>query len=633
MAISFNHLGLKPMFNKLFTHQQSFITHIYIMNFRKIIFLLSFFFCASICDAQDQLLIIAKEYLANKDYPKAGELYSKLFENNPQDRNITEGYIECLIGNKDFKLAEKTVKALLKKNKQDAEYSLVLSKVYAAQGEDKKAKKIIAELVQSNVADEGSLRRVANLLIQNNFVDDAIEMYELGKKQSGQPFIFAEELSVLYDRKGNFEKATESLLDLASQQPNRIEDVKTALLKIFTQADKVELVRKKMIARINEQPENIVYPDVLSWLYIQQKDYESAFVQVKALDIRLKEQGRRPMNFARIAAKEKEYAAAREAYNYVIDMGKEAPYFMAAHADKISLAKTQLEAKPNYEDADVQKVLADYDTFFSINPSARFAEPQREYAMLLARYANQPKQAIAALEKITTLSSGNPTFRGRCKLDLGDYYIIDNNNWEATLLYSQVDKDFKVDMLGEEARFKNAKLSYYIGDFAWAQGQLDILKASTSELIANDALNLSVLITENSGLDSNLAPLQTFSRADLLLFQNKNTLASKTLDSITALYPEHALLDDILMAKAGIEVKQHKYKEALYFLEEVFTKYKEDILADDALFQAANINEKYLDNHEEAKKLFEKIILDYPGSSFVTEARKEYRRLRGDVLN
>jgi predicted Zn-dependent protease len=603
------------------------------MKWNKYLVLLCFLCFASIAQAQDQLLILAKEYLSNKDYPKAGELYAKLYQNNPSDRNITEGYIICLIGNRDYKNAEKLLKSILKKYKKDIDYTLLLYKVYSQQADDKKARKSIASLMEDNMNDEGSLRRVANLFIENGMNDYAIEMYEGGKKQTGNPFLFAEELATLYDKKGDFDKATESLLDLASQQPQKIEDVKTALLRIFTKPDKVETVRKKMIKRINEQTENVVYPDILSWLYIQQKDYESAFTQVKALDIRLKEQGRRPLSFARIAAKEKEYNAARDAFNYIIQLGKESPYYMVANAEKISLSKTELEAKPNYKAQDVNNVLADYEAYFTINPSAQYAEPQQEYALLLARYANRQKDAIIALEKITTLSSGNPMFKGRCKLDLGDYQIIDNNNWEATLLYSQVDKEFKNDMLGEEARFKNAKLSYYIGDFKWAQGQLDILKASTSELIANDALNLSVLITENSGLDSNIAPLQTFSRADLLIFQNKLADANKALDSITNEYPEHALLDDILMAKASMEVKQHHYKEALAYLEKVYTKYNEDILADDAIYQSAVINEKYLENHEEAKNLFEKIILEFPGSSFVQEARKEYRRLRGDVLN
>jgi predicted Zn-dependent protease len=603
------------------------------MKWNKYLVLLCFLCFASIAQAQDQLLILAKEYLSNKDYPKAGELYAKLYQNNPSDRNITEGYIICLIGNRDYKNAEKLLKSILKKYKKDIDYTLLLYKVYSQQADDKKARKSIASLMEDNMNDEGSLRRVANLFIENGMNDYAIEMYEGGKKQTGNPFLFAEELATLYDKKGDFDKATESLLDLASQQPQKIEDVKTALLRIFTKPDKVETVRKKMIKRINEQTENVVYPDILSWLYIQQKDYESAFTQVKALDIRLKEQGRRPLSFARIAAKEKEYNAARDAFNYIIQLGKESPYYMVANAEKISLSKTELEAKPNYKAQDVNNVLADYEAYFTFNPSAQYAEPQQEYALLLARYANRQKDAIIALEKITTLSSGNPMFKGRCKLDLGDYQIIDNNNWEATLLYSQVDKEFKNDMLGEEARFKNAKLSYYIGDFKWAQGQLDILKASTSELIANDALNLSVLITENSGLDSNIAPLQTFSRADLLIFQNKLADANKALDSITNEYPEHALLDDILMAKASMEVKQHHYKEALAYLEKVYTKYNEDILADDAIYQSAVINEKYLENHEEAKNLFEKIILEFPGSSFVQEARKEYRRLRGDVLN
>ncbi len=591
------------------------------------------FFIPQISNAQEQLLLMAKEYAKQKDYPKAVELYTTLYTNSPTDKAIVEGYVSCLIGLPDYKKAEKTVKAILKKNKGDLQYTLFLGQVYTAQGEAKKADKLITAAIEDNATSEGAVRNLATLLLENNATDYAIAAYEMGRKKSNNPYLFAEELAALYDKKGDFEKATESLLDLAVQQPMQIENVKTALLRIFTKPDKVEAARKKIINRIGEAPENIVYPDILSWLYIQQNDYESAFTQVKAIDIRLQEQGRRILPFARIAAKEKQFSAAYLAYNYVIEQGATGQYYLPAYAEKISTATAELELMPNYNAANVDSVLKTYEAFFAINPNAQYTETQKDYAMLLARYANQPKKAIEALQKITTVASGSNVLRGHCKLDLGDYYLIDNNNWEATLLYSQVDKEFKNDMLGEEARYKNAVLSYYIGDFDWAQGQLDVLKASTSELIANDALQLSVLITENSALDSLKTPLEIFSRAQLLLFQNKNELATKTLDSITNQFPEHALLDDILMTKAQMEKKQHHYTKALEYLMQIYTIHKEDILADDAIYQSAVIQDKFLNNVEEAKKLYEKIILEYPGSSFITDSRKEYRRLRGDVLN
>jgi tetratricopeptide (TPR) repeat protein len=194
-----------------------------------------------------------------------------------------------------------------------------------------------------------------------------------------------------------------------------------------------------------------------------------------------------------------------------------------------------------------------------------------------------------------------------------------------------VDKDFKQDMLGEEARFKNAKLSYYTGDFKWAQGQLDVLKASTSELIANDALNLSVLITENNPpADSNTTPLLMFARADLLEFQNKDQQAIDILDSISSTYPEHPLLDDILMQKVNMAYKKQDYSEAAMLLQKIVSNYADDVLADDAIFNLAQINEEFFSNKDEAKRLYEQILTKYPGSSFVNQARKNYRRLRGD---
>ncbi|MBU3675584.1 MAG: tetratricopeptide repeat protein, partial [Chitinophagaceae bacterium] len=252
-------------------------------------------------------------------------------------------------------------------------------------------------------------------------------------------------------------------------------------------------------------------------------------------------------------------------------------------------------------------------------------------AELEARFARNPNKAIERLNRIIQSPQVNRQFRGQCKLDMGDYELLRNNRWESTLLYSQVDKEFKQDMLGEEARFRNARLSYYTGDFAWAQGQLDVLKASTSELIANDALNLSVLITENNPpADSNSTPLLMFAQAELLAFQYRDTECLALLDSIVLAYPNHVLADDILMTKAKMAQRKQDYNEAAMYLQQITERFADDVLADDAMFQLAVINQEQFNNADEAKRLFEKLLVDFPGSTFVNEARKRFRALRGD---
>jgi len=58
-----------------------------------------------------------------------------------------------------------------------------------------------------------------------------------------------------------------------------------------------------------------------------------------------------------------------------------------------------------------------------------------------------------------------------------------------------------------------------------------------------------------------------------------------------------------------------------------------DILADNATFQLADLYENILGDTTKAQELYEKVLLEYPGSLFVVEARKRFRRLRGDDIN
>jgi tetratricopeptide (TPR) repeat protein len=219
-------------------------------------------------------------------------------------------------------------------------------------------------------------------------------------------------------------------------------------------------------------------------------------------------------------------------------------------------------------------------------------------------------------------------FIGNVKLDLGDYLVLQQKLWDASLIYSQVDKDFKQDMLGEEARFRNAKLAYYRGDFEWAQTQLSVLKSSTTELIANDALYLSVLITENTPPDSNLAPLLRFAAADLLMFQFKSKEADQLLDSIAKAFPENPLQDDILMQRGKIAEEEGRYNDAIDFYQKTVKDFGDDVLADDAVFRLGTLYQNKIKDKAKAIEYYEKLIVDYPGSTWVQQARAQYNELK-----
>jgi TolA-binding protein len=191
----------------------------------------------------------------------------------------------------------------------------------------------------------------------------------------------------------------------------------------------------------------------------------------------------------------------------------------------------------------------------------------------------------------------------------------------------QVEENLKYERIGEEAKFKNARIFYYDGNFSYAQAQLDVLKGSTSKLIANDAMNLSILITDNLGLDSNFTAMEQFAQADLLLEQHKYDSAFQLYDTIIDIFPDHNLKDDILMRKADAFIFQAKWKSAIEKLEEIVKSHADDILADDALYKLGKIYEDQLFDLEKAKSFYFQIMKEYPGSLFSTKARKRYRAL------
>jgi tetratricopeptide (TPR) repeat protein len=222
--------------------------------------------------------------------------------------------------------------------------------------------------------------------------------------------------------------------------------------------------------------------------------------------------------------------------------------------------------------------------------------------------------------------------QANCKLELADFYIMKGEVWEALLLYGQVDIDFLQEPLGQEAKFRNAKLSYYLGEFEWAKAQLDILKSATTQLIANNALELSLLIQDNT-VDSILEPLQLFAQADLFFVQKNYTRSLEILDSLLLLYPKHVLTDDILFKKAQIYASNKLFEKAATYYQQVYQEFGSDILGDNALYQLAKLNQKQLNNPKEALKYYETFLNNYSGSFFLTDCRKQYRLLRGDLIN
>lgn len=576
---------------------------------------------------------LAASYLQNGEYDKAAELYQALWEKSNYDVSFYQPLYKSLLSQKKYSDLEKVVKKQIKRYEGVQQYVVDLGFLYSQIPDANKAKEQYDKSVKDLKPNEIAVRALAGAFEGYRLWDYVIATYEKGNKAIPGGIYYSIELANAYMLKGDIANSVKSYLSYLEAYPEKMQAVKNVMQTSPSSEALLGEMETQLYAKVQKAPNNEDYIDLLTWVYIQNKDFEGALMQMKALDRRKNENGFRVLNIARMAQSEGYYNDAINGYQYVVNKGIENSMYFAARTELLNCRKEKIAKDINYTQADLLALKADYQSFINDNGKGiRTAQSMKELAELFGFYLHDIDSATAICLELIALPGVQPLLKNQAKLSLGDFYLIAGDIWESTLLYSQVDKDEKDSPLGEEARFRNAKLAYYRGDFEWAQTQLGALKSSTSELISNDAINLSVFIIDNLGMDTIETPMQMYANAELLMYQNKNDQALGTLDTITYLFPGHALYDDIAYTKAKIFVARKEFDRAIPLLEELIKTYKTDLKGDDATFLLAEINERHLNNKEKAKELYQSIITDYNSSILVIEARKRFRVLRGDVV-
>ena len=574
---------------------------------------------------------LAAQFFQSGDYEKAAVLYQKLLT---QTRNPAyyDPLFTSLLNLKRYDDAEQLVRRQLKSSPRQYMYSIDLGRILQERGEKVQASALFDQLINDLPKNEAAIRELGTAFYRADAYDFSIKTYMEGRKLLGDEHLFAFDLIGLYRFRKDKVMLIQEYLLLLETTPEVLPQAQNVLGNIFEDNADYDLLKSALLRRLQKEPQNISYSELLTWQFIQQEDFDMALRQTLALDRRLKEEGERVLSLSRIFSANKAFPQAIEALNYLIAKGPDSRYYIPARIDLLNVKSKMLTAG-KFNGEELLQLEKDY--LFLLNEFGRnsgTAFAVRQLADLQAYYLQKPADATKLLEDLLQLPGLPPSTVGPAKLELGDIYILTGEVWEAALIYGQAEKQFANEPAGQEAKFKNARLSYFQGDFMWAKAQLDVLKASTSQLYANDALNLRLLISDNLQNETDTAALRIYARGDMLIFKNQPERALLTLDSIHKQFPSNSLADDILMAKAKVYLKQNDLTSSVVQLQQIVKDYSFDLWADDAIFMLAEIYETRLNDAAKAKEYYQKIITDFPGSLYVVEARKRFRTLRGDKV-
>jgi predicted Zn-dependent protease len=577
-------------------------------------------------NAQNKALGI--QQFRSGNFQEAADEFETLYKKQP-DEEVYEFLYKSYIGLEEYKKAVKLSEKEIKRAPRSS-VQIDIGHAYLLDGQPKKGENTFEEIIKSLPLHQNEILSIGNKFLGLKYYDWAEQTYLKGIKVLNGDYNFAFELGEVYSVKGQLSSMARAIVSALEYGPDYLEPVQNAIgTKLYGDKNgKVQLAFVEETQRlVQKYPDETAYMELLIWLSTLENDFESAFLYSKSLDKRLQESGRRILELARTCRTNQRYDVANDCYEYLLTKGDRNYYYRVARVELVETLKEEMDASTYLSDLEKRNLRKAYESAIEeLGKNQETVALIVDYAHLLAFQFGEVEASRKLLDELLSQRLSE-TQKAAVKVEKADQLVLQGKIWDAVLLYGQVHTAFKEDQIGHEAKLKKAKSYYYAGDFDWAKSQLDVLKGATSKLIANDALELSVLISDNLGMDTTTAALKIFARADFYYYQGLKDKSDKALDSLLFYFPTHSTLrDNAYYLKAKISLDKKDFDDCLSWLEKAIAV--EDLLADESLMLKGKVLMNEKKDVEGAMKAFETIIVEHPGSVLVAQARKYYRSLR-----
>lgn len=575
---------------------------------------------------------LADEYVKRENHAKALEIYEDLAGDENMDGLIFDNYLICIEKLKPGK-AEGLIRKFQKRHPSEFRYQTALYLHYLNSKKDPAAaENYIREKLNPWLLKSESRTRLGYQFFMeqektayaSSLLESAVRTFGLGQ--------FWREIFVLQFKEKKYPELTATVLRLLDEKTTEMTEMQAYLQEPIQNQDLSNILQAELLKKIQVRPNEILYPEMLAWIYLQNKDFEGALVQNKALDKLQNTGGTRTYQLGEYAVNNEQIKVAIKCFDFIIRDFPASQYRFLAQQKIILLQENLVKNTYPIVKEDVRKLIADY-RLLSQSQFLNYFELSMKVAELYGKYLNRPDSAIQILENSFASRGWPAVFKNRAKILLADMYILKDEPWEASLLYGQVEKDEVETLTGYEAKLKNAKVFYYKGEFELCEEQLDVLKMGTSRDISNDAIELSLLIQDIMAEDTTGYFLGKFADIDLLTFQGNYQASTDEIEKLTMTVSNAVVLEKLKYRLFKNFEATRQFPKALEVLDQIYKTKATDLYLDDALYFSGVIQAENLKNKEKSMEFFLQLIKEIPGSVFVADARKRLRILRGDALN
>ena len=567
---------------------------------------------------------LAQYYYEKGDFEKAKIGYEELLQSVPQNMQYFLRTIDCYQQLQQFDVAEKAVQQRLEKYSQ-GNLLVELGYNFQLQKNDAKAHIYYEQALERIKKNPNEIYSISNAFERKVLLDYALKSYKIATELNPN-FNFNYQMGLLYGQLSNMEMMISTFLDEAYANPQNAIRIQNQLVRFMVDegdATFSEMLRKALIIR-TQKNQDVFWNHYLSWFYVQQKEFEKAFIQEKAIYKRNPESLNSILNLAQLAIEEENQETAKEILTFVLENTSDLELRIQANSYLITM---KIE---NTSEKDFVAISTELDELLKQFGTSPFTlSLQLIQAHFVAFNLKKPEEGRAIVKKALELQL-NDYEVADAKMELADILLYEEKFNQALIYYSQIELDLKNDVMAHEASLKAAKTSYFKTDFAWALKQFKELKSANTQLIANDALEYFLLINDNTVADSTQTALKQFAKGDYLLYQNRNQEAIAQFQAILKSYKGQEIESVTVLRLGKIYEKQGDFDLALSQYQTIIDQHSDGIYIDEALYFSAEIYNKQL-LPEKAKPLYEKVLFNHQDSIYFVEARKKFRQLRGDA--
>jgi tetratricopeptide (TPR) repeat protein len=440
---------------------------------------------------------------------------------------------------------------------------------------------------------------------------------------------FTEELSKLYIAVGNTKGAINESLTLLMES-GALPAVEARIYALMQEEDNLEIIDETLNEFIDINSSNYMANELYSWYQTSLGNHQKAFeYTIKADDIS-NQGGRLIITFAGNAEKAGNTEIALEAYQYLIDQGKDNKFFTSAIYSYTRTLETKMMFDKNLSEDNIKEIISRYRTIIEEFPkSTTAANAYLEIARLQKERLFDYKKSEETLFELTKDIPGAPQ-SGTAMVELSELFISRGDLVEARSFLETAKARYGRSNRGllEIVGYRQALIEYFTGNLDSAEALFLVLSEAKDNDIANDVLEKNSIIADKYKEEDKV---KVFAAAEYDLIKLDTASAITKYESIinelrnfdTEIWQRsHLILSDIYLAR-------NNNQKADFYLEEFIKNLPDGVHTDKALFKLANNKEK-AGEKSKAIDLYSKILISFPNSIYLDSARLKIRELRDE---